>query len=110
MSGPGSTLAVSAPWLDAGESRIHIILGPQDDYFPPEEIERFLSDTWTISNQSDRMGCFLDGTPLSHRDGLNIVSDGITMGAIQVPGSGRPLVLMADRQPTGGYPKIGTII
>lgn len=109
-SGSGPSLAISAPWLDSHAAPIRILPGPQDDYFSSEELERFLSETWTISNQSDRMGSFLDGTPLRHRDGFNIVSDGITMGAIQVPGSGRPLVLMADRQPTGGYPKIGTII
>jgi allophanate hydrolase subunit 2 len=52
----------------------------------------------------------LDGPALPHAKGHDIVSDGIAMGAIQVPGDGMPLILMADRQPTGGYPKIGTVI
>jgi 5-oxoprolinase (ATP-hydrolysing) subunit C len=56
------------------------------------------------------MAYILDGTPLVHAKGFNIVSDGIAMGAIQVPGDGFPVVLMADRQPTGGYPKIATVI
>jgi allophanate hydrolase subunit 2 len=56
------------------------------------------------------MACFLDGTPLSHAKGHDIVSDGVAMGAIQVPGNGLPIILMADRQSTGGYPKIATVI
>jgi allophanate hydrolase len=56
------------------------------------------------------MGYRLDGPPLAHAKGYNIVSDGIVTGAIQVPGSGRPIVLMVDNQTTGGYPKIATVI
>jgi allophanate hydrolase subunit 2 len=56
------------------------------------------------------MGCQLDGPPIEHQDGFNIISDGIVNGSIQVPGSGRPIVLLADRQSTGGYPKIATVI
>ncbi|MGH9208622.1 MAG: biotin-dependent carboxyltransferase family protein, partial [Acidimicrobiales bacterium] len=58
----------------------------------------------------DRMGMRLDGPLLEHRDGYNIVSDGIVTGAIQVPGSGQPILLLADHQTTGGYPKIATVI
>ena len=56
------------------------------------------------------MAFFIDGPTLTHARGYNILSDGIAMGAIQVPGNGRPIVLMADRQSTGGYPKIATVI
>ncbi len=56
------------------------------------------------------MGIRLDGPPLGHRDGWDIVSDAIATGAIQVPGSGQPIVLLADHQTTGGYPKIATVI
>ena len=52
----------------------------------------------------------LDGPALKHRDGYNIVSDGIATGAIQVPGSEQPILLLADHQTTGGYPKIATVI
>ena len=55
------------------------------------------------------MGLRLSGTPLTHAKGFNIVSDGIASGAIQVPGDGQPIILLADRQTTGGYPKIATI-
>ncbi|HEY8013459.1 MAG TPA: allophanate hydrolase, partial [Dongiaceae bacterium] len=56
------------------------------------------------------MAYALEGPPLSHSRGHDIVSDGAAMGAVQVPGSGAPFVLMADRQPTGGYPKIATVV
>ena len=56
------------------------------------------------------MGYRLDGPLVAHARGHDIVSDGIAMGAIQIPGDGLPIVLMADRQPTGGYPKIGNVI
>ena len=55
-------------------------------------------------------GLSAGGAALAHRDGHDIVSDGVALGAIQVPGDGAPLVLMADRQPTGGYPKIANVI
>jgi biotin-dependent carboxylase-like uncharacterized protein len=101
---------IAAPWLDRPGDVIRVVLGPQDDYFAPDEIDAFLRGPWTISNRSDRMAYLLDGRPVVHSKGFNIVSDGIAMGAIQVPGEGRPIVLMADRQPTGGYPKIATVI
>ncbi len=107
---PGGTMEILAPFLARSGEEIRVVLGPQDDYFSPAEIAAFLAGPWTISVRSDRMASFLDGTPLTHAGGFNIVSDGIAHGAIQVPGEGYPVVLMADRQPTGGYPKIATII
>jgi len=99
-----------APWLERDSGFIRVVLGPQDDYFAPDQIAAFLAGPWTVSPRGDRMACFLDGTPLRHAKGHDIVSDGVAMGAIQVPGNGLPIVLMADRQSTGGYPKIATVI
>ncbi|WP_091714877.1 biotin-dependent carboxyltransferase family protein [Methylobacterium phyllostachyos] len=99
-----------APWLARDPGTVRVVLGPQDDYFAPDQIAAFLAGPWTVSPRGDRMACFLDGTPLRHAKGHDIVSDGIAMGAIQVPGNGLPIVLMADRQSTGGYPKIATVI
>jgi 5-oxoprolinase (ATP-hydrolysing) subunit C len=99
-----------APWLERSGSVIRVVLGPQDDYFAADEIAAFLNGPWTISTRSDRMAYQLEGPRLKHTKGFNIVSDGVALGAIQVPGEGYPLVLMADRQPTGGYPKIATVI
>jgi biotin-dependent carboxylase-like uncharacterized protein len=102
--------AIAAPWLDRPPAIMRVVLGPQDDYFNAEQIAAFLDGPWRVSIKADRMAYFLDGPRLTHAKGYNIVSDGIAMGAIQVPGDGRPIVLMADRQSTGGYPKIATLI
>ena len=89
---------------------VRVVLGPQADYFSESAIAAFLSAVYVVSAQSDRMGFRLEGVPLEHAKGYNIVSDGIVTGSIQVPGSGLPIVLMTDAQTTGGYPKIATII
>ncbi len=94
----------------AGDGPIRVVLGPQDDYFTPTAIAALQDNVWKISATSDRMGYRLEGPPLAHAKGHNIVSDGIPNGAIQVPGNGQPLVLLADRGTTGGYPKIAVII
>ena len=101
---------IAAPWLERGGEPIRVVLGPQDDYFSADQIASFLRGPWTLSSRSDRMAYILEGAPIGHLKGFNIVSDGIAMGAIQVPGDGLPMALMADRQPTGGYPKIANII
>lgn len=89
---------------------IRVILGPQDDYFSNEGKRTLLESVYTVSPASDRMGMRLAGPALEHARGYNIVSDGTAPGAIQVPGNGLPIVLLADRQTTGGYPKIATVI
>jgi biotin-dependent carboxylase-like uncharacterized protein len=89
---------------------IRVVLGPQDDYFTEAAIEEFLSGAYTITPASDRMGFRLAGPLLEHKNDYNIVSDGIVAGSIQVPGSKLPIVLMADAQTSGGYPKIATVI
>ena len=95
----------------AGQAgRIRVVLGPQDDHFSAAGLQTLLSATYTITQASDRMGMRLAGPALEHAQGYDIVSDGIATGAIQVPGDGLPIVLLADRQTTGGYPKIATVI
>ncbi len=89
---------------------IRVVLGPQDDYFSASEIAAFLGADWRIASASDRMGYRLTGPKLGAARGNNIVSDGIANGQIQIPGDGQPLVLLADRGTTGGYPKIAGII
>jgi 5-oxoprolinase (ATP-hydrolysing) subunit C len=108
LEGPPATF--DAPWLEGPGDVVRVVLGPQDDYFAADQIAAFLNGPWTLTARSDRMAYVLEGPKLAHAKGFNIVSDGIPMGAIQVPGSGKPIVLMADRQPTGGYPKIATVI
>jgi biotin-dependent carboxylase-like uncharacterized protein len=89
---------------------IRVVLGPQDDEFADEAKALFLDSDWKISATSDRMGYRLEGPVIKHLHGHNIVSDGTVDGSIQVPGNGAPIVLMMDRNTTGGYPKIATVI
>lgn len=89
---------------------IRVILGPQDTAFTPEGISTFLSDEYTISIHSDRMGYRLEGPVISHNNGADIISDATSPGSIQVPGDGAPIILLADRGTTGGYTKIATVI
>lgn len=102
--------AIDAPGLAQTIQEVRVMLGPQADYFDESVIAEFLEGPWTVSVRSDRMGYRLDGPRVRHKAGFDIVSDGIALGAIQVPGEGVPIVLMADRQTTGGYPKIATVV
>lgn len=93
--------------------KVGVILGQQDDHFTENGIKTFFNETYTVTQESDRMGIRLSsvsGATIEHKNGADIISDGITFGAIQVPGSGQPIVMMADRQTTGGYTKIGNVI
>jgi biotin-dependent carboxylase-like uncharacterized protein len=116
----GDLLPVGPASLDGPDQRvdvrltipdvIRVVLGPQDDYFSPDAITAFLSTPYTVTTASDRMGHRLSGAKLGGEKGYNITSDSVPPGAIQVPGDGQPIILLADRQTTGGYPKIATII
>ena len=91
------------------ETRVRVVLGPQADRFTPAGIETFLGSRYTLQPQSDRMGARFQGNRIEPVRGHDIVSDGIAAGSVQVPGDGQPIVLMVDRQSTGGYTKIATV-
>lgn len=88
---------------------LRVILGPQEEAFTKQGLETFLGSTYTITNEADRMGYRLDGPTIEHQSGADIISDAIPLGAIQVPGHGKPICMLADRQTTGGYTKIAVI-
>lgn len=90
-------------------SELRVVLGPQDDCFTEKGIHTFLNSEYVISVQADRMGYRLEGPPVEHKSGADIVSDGVPPGAVQVPGDGLPIILLADRQTTGGYAKIAAV-
>ncbi|MFP8780714.1 biotin-dependent carboxyltransferase family protein [Hydrogenophaga sp. RWCD_12] len=100
-----------SPW-DGSQGTVRVVPGPQDDHFPPAAIASFFAQEWQATAAQDRMGLRLQGEPLAHLSPAtaDIVSDGVTPGAIQVPANGQPIVLLADGQTVGGYPKIATII
>lgn len=89
---------------------IRAIPGPQDDHFDDAEIAKFFSSAYTVQSGSDRVGLRLQGEPIRHVRDFNIASDATVPGSIQIPGTGQPIILMADRQTIGGYPKIATVI
>lgn len=114
---PGAAAATPDLMLDAkaaealyGDGPVRVVLGPQDDRFTPEGIETFLAQAYVVTQEADRMGVRLDGPAIAHVRGADIASEGIANGAIQVPGNGKPIILLADRQTTGGYTKIATVI
>jgi antagonist of KipI len=95
--GPGDVLELRA------------VRGPQDDAFTQAGLRTFFSAAYEVSAEADRMGCRLRGPRIEHRRSADIVSEAVAWGSVQVPGNGEPIVLMADRQTTGGYAKIATV-
>lgn len=100
---------IAAPWLDPDPAPPRVVLGPQDDYFSDAALETFFNSEFRVTAAADRMAYRLEGPEIAHDRGFNIVSDGIALGAIQIAGDKKPLVLMADHPPTGGYPKLGHV-
>ncbi|HHI00096.1 MAG TPA: biotin-dependent carboxyltransferase family protein [Thermococcus litoralis] len=94
----------------SNESEIRVVLGPQEDHFTEEGIKTFLGSTYEVTAESDRMGYQLEGPRIEHSEkGADIITDAIPLGAIQVPKSGKPIIMLADRQTSGGYAKIGVV-
>ncbi|MGP3697496.1 biotin-dependent carboxyltransferase family protein [Rhodobacter sp. NSM] len=88
---------------------LRVTLGPQERFFSAETLSRFLDEPFRISSARDRMGQRLDGPPLPVR-ALDMPSEAVLRGSVQVSGDGVATVLMADHQTTGGYPRIATVI
>ena len=107
---PFERLLREPPAVDRGP--IRIVPGPQADHFDAATLDAFFAADYQVSAEADRMGLRLQGPALTHRadKGAEIVSDATVPGSIQVPGNGLPIVLLADGQTVGGYPKIGTVI
>ncbi len=93
-----------------GVGPLRVVLGPQDDRFTEQALATFLSATYHVGKQADRMGLRLEGPVLKHRGSADIPSDGLVTGSIQVPGNGQPILLLNDHQTAGGYAKIATVI
>jgi biotin-dependent carboxylase-like uncharacterized protein len=91
------------------EPTLRVVLGPQADRFTDAGVTTFLGSSYEMLPQSDRMGVRLAGPKITHARGHDIISDGIALGSIQVPGDGQPIALLVDRQSTGGYTKIATV-
>ena len=89
---------------------LRVVPGPQDGMFTRQGLQDFTAEVYTLLPESDRMGSRLSGKAIESKAGVDIISDAIAFGSVQIPASGTPLILLADRQTTGGYAKIGTVI
>jgi antagonist of KipI len=92
------------------ETRIRVLAGPHEDRFTADALDVLQSAAYRVGNDSDRMGFRLVGPRLTHQGPADIISDATPLGVLQVPASGQPVLLMADRQTTGGYPNLATVI
>jgi antagonist of KipI len=114
IGGAGAIAATRKPGeamvIPAGGACVRVLLGPHEAMFTREAVTMLLASRFTITPQSNRMGYRLEGAALRHAGSADILSDGTPPGSLQVPASGQPILLMADRQTTGGYPKIATVI
>ena len=95
--------------FDQEEAELRVVMGPQDNLFSRQGIDTFLGSTYTVTSDFDRMGCRLEGPFIAPKKTSDIISDGIAFGSVQVPSHGKPIVLLSDRQTTGGYAKIATV-
>jgi biotin-dependent carboxylase-like uncharacterized protein len=96
--------------LPRGGSRLRVMMGPHDSSFSDSALRALLHERFVVTPESNRMGYRLDGPPLEYLRPIDMLSDATPIGSLQVPPSGRPILLMADRQTTGGYPRIATVI
>ncbi|MGO0059954.1 biotin-dependent carboxyltransferase family protein [Brevibacillus fluminis] len=92
------------------KKQVHVIMGPHRDAFTEACIKRFWAEGYAVTTQADRMGVRCQGEPLRHKSGADVISGAVPVGAVQIPADGQPIILLCDRQPTGGYTRIGTVI
>lgn len=103
------TLMAEAIPVYQPEATVRVIEGRQAHLFDERSQEFFLNQAFQVSSNSDRMGYRLNGPELTLKEPQELVSEAVSFGSIQVPPDGQPIILMADRQTTGGYPKIGQV-
>lgn len=101
---------VIADNFSSSHVELRVVMGPQDDLFTEDGKRTFLSSGYCVTQDADRMGYKLEGKKIEHKDKADIISDAIAFGSVQVPSSGQPIIMLADRQTTGGYAKIATVI
>jgi allophanate hydrolase subunit 2 len=88
---------------------VEVVIGPQSGYFAEGAVGTLLSEVYSVTSESDRMGYRLSGPEIHQKDAVHMVSDAIPIGAVQVPRSGQPIIVMRDAQTTGGYPKLAVV-
>lgn len=109
LQGRQALRQMPVPQQTAGIKRIRVVLGPQEDYFSQAAIEAFQTEIYRVSNDSDRMGYRLEGKAVEKTKTQDLITDGIVFGSVQIPPNGQPIIMLADHQTTGGYPKLATV-
>ena len=89
---------------------LRVTAGPQSDWFTESSLRSFYASTYRVGEQSNRMGLRLEGTPVTQSSGREMITEGVSLGAVQVPHGGMPIILFVEQQTTGGYPKICNVI
>lgn len=107
---PAAVRAVPVAWIPdlLGPAHLELILGAQAGGFTGQSLFDVFNQSWTVDARSDRMGLRLTGEPLRYT-GPGLISEGIPLGAVQVPPDGQPIILLNDRQTIGGYPRLGAL-
>ncbi|MDQ7801086.1 MAG: 5-oxoprolinase subunit PxpB [Armatimonadota bacterium] len=101
---------VTKPAAPRGSGPLRVVAGPHLAAFEPGALDRFLADEYVVTARSDRSGYRLEGPRVAHAGAGEILSEGMVVGAVQVPPSGQPIVLMPDGPTTGGYPVLAVVV
>jgi biotin-dependent carboxylase-like uncharacterized protein len=107
---PAPAFAVPGVPLRSGPARVRVLAGPHRGRFADEALDTLQAAPYVVTAASNRMGFRLEGTALRYEPNGEMISDATPLGALQVPASGQPVLLMADRQTTGGYPIVAVVI
>lgn len=108
----GPPLDTDASFLRARIERpaVRVTRGPQANLFPPDALQRLSKTIYTVREDSNRLGLRLDGEAIRTAAPVELLTEGVSLGAVQVPPDGQPIVLLVDQQTTGGYPKLANVI
>jgi biotin-dependent carboxylase-like uncharacterized protein len=111
-NGPFHKRTISPDLLQQLSSRnvLRVTSGPQAGWFSESALRSFYAGAYRVGEQSNRMGLRLEGMPISQSAGRQMITEGVSLGAIQVPDGGLPIILFVEQQTTGGYPKIANVI
>jgi antagonist of KipI len=104
------TLAPQALARLSSRKILRVTGGPQSDLFPESSQRLFYTSAYRVTEESNRMGLRLEGPPIPASSGRQMITEGVSLGAIQVPSGGQPILLFVEQQTTGGYPKIANVI
>jgi antagonist of KipI len=89
---------------------LRVTAGPQSDSFPEASRQRFYAGTYRVAEESNRMGLRLEGPPIAQGSGGEMITEGVSLGAVQITAGGQPIILFVEQQTTGGYAKIANVI